>query len=435
MSPTTLTCKKRDGKSVPFDPTKIHAALVKCFTALNPTEFSSGVPTRFKYALEAVTGSVVHTAMAPGNPAVVTVEHLQRLVIRELWTRDMYDAAEHYQNYRETHRKKRDLETSLVFDRRVAFKPFDYPDTVKFKDAIKRSMWFVEHIDFTNDIQAFHTELLPHEREAAARGILAISQIEVNLKEFWGRLGSRLPRPEFAQVGYVFAESEVRHGDAYSALLDHLSLADAFANVTKVPAIQARIDYLARAMRTGADGSDRSYAKTLAVFALLVENVSLFGQFALLKSYAKHRGALANVDNVVQATQREELIHALFGIWLVNQIRSERPEWFDQAFYDDLAVTCKNAYKAEGAILDWILAEGRPNFISRIAIDEFLKYQINYGITAIGGPPVFDVDTGILSELSWFTEEIHATVDGDFFFKAQTTYDSGTVAITGSNLF
>ena len=42
--------------------------------------------------------------------------------------------------------------------------------------------------------------------------MLAISQIEVAVKSFWGEIFiSKMPKPEIGSVGATFAESEVRH--------------------------------------------------------------------------------------------------------------------------------------------------------------------------------------------------------------------------------
>ena len=54
--------------------------------------------------------------------------------------------------------------------------------------------------------------------------MLAISQIEVAVKSFWGDIYQKMPKPEVGAVGATFAESEVRHADAYSHLLEILGL-------------------------------------------------------------------------------------------------------------------------------------------------------------------------------------------------------------------
>ncbi len=56
-----------------------------------------------------------------------------------------------------------------IFDKRVAFKPFEYPDVIKFRDAIKHSRWDVEEFNFDSDAFDFNHKLAPQEREAIKR--------------------------------------------------------------------------------------------------------------------------------------------------------------------------------------------------------------------------------------------------------------------------
>jgi ribonucleotide reductase beta subunit family protein with ferritin-like domain len=193
-----------------------------------------------------------------------------------------------------------------IFDKRTSFKPFEDPDVIKYKDAINHSYWLVTEWNFTSDIQDFHTKLTSSEQRTIKNALLAISQIEISVKRFWTKLGDRFPKAEYEQVGVTFGESEVRHADAYSHLLEVLGLNDEFTMLLENPVIQARVEYLTKYLKGASDTTDESYTLTLALFALFVENVSLFSQFAIIKSFNKYRNLLKDVDNVVQATAKEE---------------------------------------------------------------------------------------------------------------------------------
>lgn len=427
-------CEKRDGHVVPFDCNKIRTALSKCFNEVGLLVETSGGLMTPEAATEKILQGVVNSILAQ-HVTQPDVEHVQRLVIQQLWAAGLFDAAEHYQNYREAHRKQRALETSVVFGSRAEFKPFDFPDAARFKEAIQQSPWTVKEFDPLSDVQDYKVGMLPAEQSACARTLLAISQIEVDLKKFWKRLGDRFPRAEFDQVGVEFAANEVRHADAYSRALDVLGLNSAFSTVTAVPAIKSRIDYIKRAMRVGQQGSDRDFAKVLAMFSLLIENVSLFSQFVIVRSLYQHKGLMKNTDNIVQATMKEETVHALFGGWLCNLIKSDRPEWFGPVFQDDLRQVCLEAYTAEQNILDWIFAEGQINTVSRPALDAFLKDRINQGAGMIGCDPVFDAVGGELSELDWFVRELKVPVQVDFFWKKATTYTSSDVDLSADTMW
>jgi ribonucleoside-diphosphate reductase beta chain len=322
-----------------------------------------------------------------------------------------------------------------VFDRRVAFKPFEYPDIIGFKDAINHSYWLVSEWNFTSDVQDFHVRLDDVERSAIKNTLLAISQIEVAVKKFWTKLGDRFPKAEFEQVGVTFGESEVRHADAYSHLLQVLGLNDDFTMLLQNPVIQGRVEYLTKYLRGAAENSNENYTLTLALFSLFIENVSLFSQFAIIKSFNKYRNLLKDVDNVVQATQKEELIHAMLGARIIRHIKNEFPEWFNEDFYAKLARACKKAYDAEALIIDWIFEKGELPFLSKDVLKELIKHRFNESLEMIGGTKVFDVDPAKLAELQWFIDELHAEVSTDFFHKKSVTYSKKTKSITAGDLF
>src|ERR1044072_2567839 len=131
-----------------------------------------------------------------------------------------------------------------IFDKRVAFKPFEYPEVVKFKEAIQHSYWLVSEWNFMSDVHDFHVKLDDVQRSAIKNTLLAISQIEVAVKKFWGKIGDRFPKGEIEQVGAVFSECEVRHADFYSNLLSVLDLQLDFEKLLEVPAMQGRVNYL-----------------------------------------------------------------------------------------------------------------------------------------------------------------------------------------------
>jgi ribonucleoside-diphosphate reductase beta chain len=325
------------------------------------------------------------------------------------------------------------LSTSpAIFQPRRQIKPYEYPEAVDFAKPIRDAFWTVEHFNFTKDIQDYQVTLTGLEQSAIKRTLLAISQVEAKVKEFWGDLYKHFPKAEFSIVGSTFAECEVRHMETYSHLLELLGLNDEFDRILEVPSIAARVNYISEAMEYSSSKDQQQYVTTLALFSLFVENVSLFSQFAIIKSFSKERNTLRAVDNAVQATQKEELVHGMFGTYLINLIREEVPEWFGSDFYDTIREACLKSYEAELEILDWIFEEGDLEFLPRAALQNFLKNRFNDSVVGIGGKPIFD-DIGDLSSLKWFDEEIKAATHVDFFAKKSPNY--ARVEISADELF
>ena len=97
------------------------------------------------------------------------------------------------------------------------------PQLLAYKDAIRHSYWIDTEFNFTEDIQDFKNKYYKWgERDVIKKTMLAIAQIEVNVKTFWGDLYKRMPITEIGDVGFTFAESEVRHKDAYARLLRNI---------------------------------------------------------------------------------------------------------------------------------------------------------------------------------------------------------------------
>lgn len=322
-----------------------------------------------------------------------------------------------------------------IFQRRVAFKPFEYPEVVQYKNAINHSYWLVSEWNFIADVQDFKVNLSDVERNAIKNALLAISQIEVSVKKFWTNLGQQFPKPEFEQVGVTFGESEVRHADAYSHLLEVLGLNTDFSLILQNPVIQGRVDYLTKYLKNASDTNAQNYTLTLALFSIFIENVSLFSQFAIIKSFNKHKNLLKDIDNVVQATQKEELIHAMLGVYLIKQVKKEHPDWFDDHFYNKIYRAAKKAFDAESKIIDWIFEAGEVEFCRKDVLKEFIKDRFNKSIVDIEGEPLFEIDHVLLKEMEWFQEEIYSQVNSDFFYKRPVSYSKKVQSITADDLF
>lgn len=321
-----------------------------------------------------------------------------------------------------------------LFDERKAVKPYEYPELLKYKDAIRNSYWVHTEFNFTSDIQDYKVEISETDREIITRCLLAISTIEVAVKRFWGDLYKKMPKTEIDAVGATFAESEIRHLDAYSHLLELLGLNDRLEDVYEVPAISDRMDYLKKYLIDKSSDDNKKFAKSVMLFSLFIENVSLFSQFLIIKSFKKYKQKLKKVGNVVEATSKEEIIHGLFGSALVNIMRSEYPSWFDEELEEELTSYCYKAYEAEHKIIDWILEPG-DFFLDSDTIKEFIKDRFNQSMDNAGFSKPFEVDGEKLEELRWFDMEMMSKTEGDFFDKILTDYTKFDVSVTADDLF
>ena len=363
---------------------------------------------------------------------IPTVEQVQDLVEDKLMDSAFHNVAKAYILYRDEQARKR---KTNIFEKRINLKPYEYPNLYEYVNAIRHSYWIHTEFNFTSDIQDFKTSLNAVERNAIKNTMLAISQIEVAVKTFWGDIYHKIPKPEIGSVGATFAESEVRHHDAYSHLLEILGLNNEFKNLKKKPVIMRRVNYLETAVKNVKSEDNREFAESILLFSLFIEHVSLFSQFLIIMAFNKYKNVLKGISNVVEATSKEEQIHGDFGIDVIKIIKQENPDWFDDAHKQITQDLCMSAFEAESKIVDWIFEAGELDFLPKAVVNEFIKNRFNKSLESIGIEKVFDIDENLVAETEWFDDEIIGTKHGDFFVKRSIAYTKRSKSITHEDLF
>ena len=417
---------KRDFSTQTFDLNKITNAILKAMTAIDHGQINDAqnIAVNVEKALLERKNLDEHY--------VPTVEEVQDVVENELMNSEFHDVAKAYIIYRN---KRAQMRQTDIFEKRINLKPYEYPQLYEYVPAIRHSYWIHTEFNFTSDIQDFKSGLTEVERSVIKNTMLAISQIEVAVKTFWGDIYQRLPKPEIGSVGATFAESEVRHHDAYSHLLEILGLNQEFENLKKKPVIMKRVQYLEAALKNAKSENDKEYAESILLFSLFIEHVSLFSQFLIIMAFNKHKNVLKGISNVVEATSKEEQIHGDFGIDVINIIKSERPEWFDDSYNAMIQDICVKAFDAESKIVDWIFEDGELDFLPKAVVNEFIKNRFNNSLESIGISKIFEINEKLLSETEWFDDEIIGTKHGDFFVKRSINYSKRTQSITSDDLF
>jgi len=247
---------KRDGCTENFNSDKITTAVSKAMKSIGIR--SKSIPSE-------VASEVVGKLNQDAADAVIAVDAVHLAVENVIMDMGLHDLAREYILYRHNNMPS-------IFRKRTSLKPYEYPQLVEFTDAIRHSYWVHTEFNYSSDIQDMKVNMTSEEVEIVKKAMLAISQIEVAVKTFWAKIGDRFPKPEVAAVGITFGESEVRHADAYSNLIEIMGLNEEFEKVVEVPAIKKRIAYLEQSIGTPVD--DKDYFHKVILFSLFVENVS-----------------------------------------------------------------------------------------------------------------------------------------------------------------
>lgn len=271
------------------------------------------------------------------------------------------------------------------------------------------------------------------DQEAIKRCILAVAMVEDKVKVYWPTLHNDLPQTVIGDIGGVFGMSETVHRRSYHSLLEALKIDP--KEVHEHPQTKGRITYLTKHLEEDPKiiGKKR-ILKKLVLFTSLVERVSLFTQFYILMSFAKRNKGLKTLSALQQSTAIEELTHYSCGIDIINIIKEEFPQTWDDYLIDLVEKNIKDAYLAETQLIDWFFEKGVPDHLTKEEVVNFLNFNMSQVCKDLNLDITFPYDTELYNEKNiWMIEKITNAGEPDFFDTPAGGYSSEDVEIDIDN--
>jgi ribonucleoside-diphosphate reductase beta chain len=324
-----------------------------------------------------------------------------------------------------------------IFKPRLVYKPFEYPELEEFIKPIKTTDWVHDEINFDRDVQDYHTKCNPKERKMIGTILKSFAMTEVFVAdEFWGIISNYLPKPEIAWAAATFAENEWRHAAAYHRMNEVLGLED-FDSFLEDEVVMSRLNNLTKIGKDHkGQPSKKDVARTLAIFGAFTENVSLFSQFAILRSFSSNgRNQLLNIGNIIDWSQADEQQHAKVAIWLFNQIIAENPDMWTDEFKSSIYTAATVTFDLEVNLINQIFEMGDLPNLKKDDLINYMKNRINLSLKLLGLRPIFHVDEEQLKALNWFDTQFTTLSQPDFFAKRPTDYTKGLVLFNEETVF
>lgn len=323
----------------------------------------------------------------------------------------------------------------MIFDEQISRKPDNYPWTQDFIEAMHNGFWTHREFSFSSDTQDFRVNLTEQQKQIIIRALSTIGQLEISVKKFWAKLGDNLPHPSLNDLGYTMAHVEVIHGDAYERLLEVLGIDDNFEKILELDIIKGRVNYLRKHLHKFHNDNKKQFIYSLILFTLFVENIALFSQFYTISYFGRFLNLLKDTNKQVEYTSREENLHAMIGIKIINTIKEEYPELFDAELEQKIIYESKEAVKYECEIIDWIVNGYTEENLNSALLKEFIKNRLNESLSQIGYNTVFDIDQKLLSKTLWFDEQILGNNMTDFFHSRPVEYSKKALSFDIEALF
>ena len=215
---------------------------------------------------------------------------------------------------------------------------------------------------------------------------------------------------------------------AYSQLLEVLGYNDEFAALIEIPVFQHKLELIEDHFN-----SKKTFVEKLLFFVIVIENSSLFSQFANILSFTNFKGWMRNTSNIIAWTSIDEQTHADAGVYLLTEIFKEHPELRPSQEVVEQTVKAYLEYEVE--LLNWIYEEGELSFFTKQNLLDFMKYRVDTSLAQLGYNKIYNISDEAYKPMLWFDENVFANELDDFFAKRPTAYTKHDKAFTANSLF
>jgi ribonucleoside-diphosphate reductase beta chain len=281
----------------------------------------------------------------------------------------------------------------------LTLRPMRYPQFFdRFKDAIANT-WTVEEVDLHNDLADLN-RLSPAQRHLIQRLVaffatgdtIVANNLVLNLYTHINAPEARLylSRQLFEEAVHV--QFYLNLLDTY--LPDESERAKAFAAVENIPSIRAKAEFCFRWIESLADvnrlqtrAQRRGFLLNLICFAACIEGLFFYGAFAYVY-FLRSRGLLHGLASGTNWVFRDESMHMAFAFEVIETVRAEEPDLFDEAMADQVRAMFAEAIDCEVAFAEDLLGQGVPG-MSVADMRTYLQYVADQRLRTLGLNPVY----------------------------------------------
>ncbi|MBW3085415.1 Ribonucleoside-diphosphate reductase subunit beta [Austwickia sp. TVS 96-490-7B] len=329
--------------------------------------------------------------------------------------------------------------TSALLDpgMNLTLRPMRYPHFYdSYRDAIKNT-WTVEEVDLHSDL-ADLARLSSAERHLVNRLVaffatgdtIVANNLVLNLYQH-----VNCPEGRLYLSRQLFEEAV--HVQFYLTLLDTYvpdedERLEAFAAVEKIPSIRRKAEFCFRwidsvftldALRTREDR--RAFLLNLVCFAACIEGLFFYGAFAYVY-FLRSKGLLNGLASGTNWVFRDESCHMAFAFDVIDTIRLEEPDLFDDEFNAQVREMISEAVECEVQFAEDLLSGG----VAGLSLQDmrlYLESVADRRLTQLGQQPKY----GSRNPLA-FMELQDVQELSNFFERRVSAYQVG---VTGSVSF
>lgn len=239
-----------------------------------------------------------------------------------------------------------------------------------------------------------------------------------------------LTNPEVRQYLLRQAFEEAIHTHSYTYAIESLSLDDGeiFNMYHEVPCVAKKAEWSLQFtdsmsdpnFKTGTIKNDKIFLRNLISFYCVMEGIFFYCGFAQILSMNR-RNVMTGIGEQFQYILRDESNHLNFGIDVINQIKIENPQLWDDEMKKDARKIIIEGTQLEVEYARDTMPVGIVGMNAR-TMEQYLQFICNRRLVQIGLEEEY---TGVKNPYPWMSEVIDLTKEKNFFETKVTDYQVG----------
>ena len=320
----------------------------------------------------------------------------------------------------------------------LTLRPMRYPSFYeRYRDAIKNT-WTVEEVDFSIDVNDLNRKMTDSDRHLIHRLVAFFATGDsIVANNLVLNLYKHLNAPEARMYLSRQLFEEALHVQFYLTLLDTYipdisEREKAFAAIHNIPSIKMKGDFCFKWINSIRDLDEcqtredrQQFLLNLICFASCIEGLFFFGAFAYVY-YLRSRGLLPGLATGTNWVFRDESGHMAFAFEVVETVRKEEPDLFDDKLKAQIIEMMDDAIECEYQFAQDVLGNG----VIGMSLDDmrqYLEFIANQRLHMLGMPARYEASNPFP-----FMEMQDVQELANFFERRVSAYQTG---VTGDIAF
>ena len=291
-------------------------------------------------------------------------------------------------------------------------------------EVMLNNTWFPKEVDMTRDVNDYKNltdaEKIAYDKTLSQ--LIFMDSLQTN--NLIDNVNPYVTSPEINLILVRQSFEEALHSQSYAVMVDSISTNtdEIYELWRRDMMLKGKNDAIAAVYQELADNpTDKNFVK--ACFAnQILEGIYFYSGFTYLYTLARS-GKMLGSAMMIRFIQRDEVTHLVLFQNLINSLRKERPDLFDDELKADVYDMFKKAVKLES---DWgkYITQGQILGLTNEIVEQYIQYLADDRLAAVGFEKLYNVEHPIkwVDDFSKFNDQ-----KGNFFETTVANYSKGSL--------